>query len=208
MRKIRLFCFFIVLLVLPVSGCTQAQGQTSVSLSRTVLLITTPAGGIPSSSSPSAASDSKFVLRSPEVVEGGSLPRDYTCDGNSDTLPLEWSGAPANTKSYAIVMYTIPSANETHWYWVLYNIPPSVHSLVKNETEVGTLGNNSVNERTEYAPPCSKGSGPKLYTYTIYSLSAPPQFNVPPAKVSRDVLLAAIKDITLDKAELNVIYSR
>lgn len=48
----------------------------------------------------------------------------------------------------------------------------------------------------------------KKYTYTVYALSAPPQFTVSPAKVSRDVLLEAIKDITIDSAELNVYYSR
>jgi phosphatidylethanolamine-binding protein (PEBP) family uncharacterized protein len=166
------------------------------------------AGRIEPSSANSSAINKIFVLSSPEVVEGGMLPKEYTCDGNSATLPLEWSGIPANTKSIAIVMYTIPSPNESHWYWVLYNIPPNVQNLVKNVTGVGTLGNNGVNGKTEYSPPCSKGPGAKLYTYTIYAMSALPQFAVPPAKVSRDVLLSAIKDITLDSAELNVFYSR
>jgi hypothetical protein len=38
---------------------------------------------------------SKFVLRSPEVVDGGPLPEDYTGDGTSSTLPLKWSNAPS-----------------------------------------------------------------------------------------------------------------
>jgi phosphatidylethanolamine-binding protein (PEBP) family uncharacterized protein len=105
-------------------------------------------------------------------------------------------------------MHTVPVPNESHWYWVLYNIPSDVSSLVKNAIGVGTLGNNSVNKKTEYAPPCSKGSGPKLYTYTIYALSAPPQFDIPASQVSRDFLLSAIKDRILDAAELNVYYSR
>jgi len=36
-----------------------------------------------------------FVLQSPEVVDGKQLPKDFTGDGTSATLPLEWSGAPA-----------------------------------------------------------------------------------------------------------------
>lgn len=154
------------------------------------------------------SNDSDLVLRSPEVAEYGMLPKEYTCDGSSSTLPLEWSGVPAGTKSLAIVMHTIPGPNESHWYWVLYNIPPDVQNLVKNASGVGTLGNNSVNGKTGYSPPCSKGPGAKKYTYTIYALSAPPQFSVSPSKVSRDVLLSAIKDITLGSAELNVYYSR
>ena len=70
------------------------------------------------------------------------------------------------------------------------------------------MGNNSVNGRTEYAPPHSKGPGPKTYIYTVYALSAPLQLNVPPGKVNRDVLLTAMKDRILASAELSVIYSR
>jgi len=151
---------------------------------------------------------SGFILRSSEVVEGGMLPKEFTCDGDGSTLPLEWSGVPAGTKSLAVIMHTIPNPNESHWYWVVYNISPDVQSLAKNVSGIGTLGNNSVNKKTEYAPPCSKGPGPKLYTYTVYALSAPPQLDVPASQVSRDVLLSTIKDRTLDTAELNVYYSR
>jgi Raf kinase inhibitor-like YbhB/YbcL family protein len=151
---------------------------------------------------------STFVLSSPEVSEGGMLPREYTCDGSSATLPLKWSSVPAGTKSLALVMHTVPAPNESHWYWVLYNIPPDIQSLAKNISGIGALGNNSVNGKTAYSPPCSKGPGPKKYTFTIYALSEPPQFNVSAAKVSRDVLLAAIKDRTIEYAELNVYYSR
>jgi phosphatidylethanolamine-binding protein (PEBP) family uncharacterized protein len=152
--------------------------------------------------------DNCFVLNSPEVAEGGQLPIDYTCDGSSSTLPLHWNGEPTNTRSFALVMYTIPGPTEIHWYWVLYNIPLNVHSLVKNVSGVGTLGNNSVNGKTEYSPPCSKGPGAKKYTYTIYALSDLPQFEVSAVNVNREVLLSAIKDMTLTSADLNVYYSR
>jgi len=149
-----------------------------------------------------------FVLSSPAVADGGMLPREYTGDGASATLPLEWTGAPAGTKSYAVVMHHIPGPGTVKWYWVLYNIPPAVHSLPRNVRQVGTLGNNSVNGRTEYAPPHSKGPGPKTYIYTVYALSAPPQLDVPPARVSRAVLLAAMQGRILATAELKVVYTR
>ena len=149
-----------------------------------------------------------FTLTSPEVVEGGTLPTEYTCDGDSATLGLNWSGAPAGTQSYVVIMHHVASPQDIHWYWVLYNLPADVTSLTKNSQGVGTLGNNSVNGKTEYAPPCSKGPGPKVYTYTVYALSSQPQFSVPASEVSRQVLLDAIQDITLASAELNVTYTR
>ena len=87
-------------------------------------------------------------------------------------------------------------------------IPASVTSLPKNVVGVGTLGTNRVNGKQAYTPPCSKGPGPKEHIYTVYALSAEPQFSVPASQVDRVVLLDAIKDITLDSAELHVIYSR
>ena len=149
-----------------------------------------------------------IVLRSPEVADGGQLPKDYTGDGTASTLPLEWRGAPKETRSFAVIMHHIPKGGEVKWYWVLYNIPAEVTSLPKNVKGVGTLGNNSINGKTEYAPPHSKGPGPKLYTYTVYALSAPPKIAVSPYEVSRKVLLDAMKGLVLDSAELRVIYTR
>jgi formylglycine-generating enzyme required for sulfatase activity/phosphatidylethanolamine-binding protein (PEBP) family uncharacterized protein len=148
-----------------------------------------------------------FVVRSPDVAAGGTLPAEFTGDGASATLPLEWSGAPEGTKSLAVIMHHV-APDQTKWYWILYNIPANVQSLAKNVKGVGTLGNNSVNERTEYAPPHSKGPGAKTYIYTVYALSEPPQITVSPERVNREVLLAAMKDRILGSAELQVVYSR
>ncbi len=159
------------------------------------------------SEAPQPSRTGAFVLHSSAVADGGTLPVEFTGDGAAATPPLEWTGAPAGTKSYALIMHH-EAPDQTKWYWILYNIPATVQSLPKNVKGIGTLGNNSVNDRTEYAPPHSKGPGPKTYIFTVYALSAPPQLTVPPSQVSREVLLAAIKDRTLGSAELQVIYSR
>jgi formylglycine-generating enzyme required for sulfatase activity/phosphatidylethanolamine-binding protein (PEBP) family uncharacterized protein len=167
-----------------------------------------PKANTPTASAPSAPKTG-FVLRSPEVADGGTLPRDYTGDGSSATLPLAWSGAPAETKSYALIMHHIPRPDaEPKWYWVIYNIPATTTELPRNVQNVGILGSNSANNRGGYAPPHSKGPGPKTYIYTLYALSSTPQLTVPPAQVSREVLLAAMKDRILATAELHVVYSR
>ena len=149
-----------------------------------------------------------FVLRSSAVTNGGMLPVEFTGDGNSSTLPLEWTGAPPETKSYAVIMHHIDPQGLTKWYWTLYNIPANVRSLPKNVTGLGTVGNNSVNHKTGYAPPHSKGPGPKTYIVTVYALSAPVQISLPPEAVNRNVLLTAMKDLVLDSAELRVVYDR
>ncbi len=149
-----------------------------------------------------------FTLASPEIASDRRLPVDYTCDGSSASLPLAWSGAPAGTVSYAVLMDHIASPQDIHWYWILYDIPASVTSLAKNSAGIGTPGTNSVNGKLAYSPPCSKGPGDKEYVLTVYALSAKPAFSVPAAQVNREVFLKGIQSITLASAELRVIYAR
>ena len=149
-----------------------------------------------------------FTLTSPDLPQDGRLPSEYTCDGASSSLALVWSGAPEGTQTFAVVMHHVASPEDIHWYWVVYGIPANVTSLAKNSSGVGTLGTNSVNGKQAYTPPCSKGPGDKSYTYTVYALSAQPQFSVPASKVTRAVLLDSIQGITLASAELKVVYAR
>lgn len=152
--------------------------------------------------------ESGFVISSSEIKSDSLLPKDYTCDGVSVTLPLEWSGEPEETTAFALIMHHEASPTDIHWYWVLYNIPASVHTLVRNVSGIGLLGTNSVNNRNQYAPPCSQGPGIKAYTLTVYALSSNPVISDQQTEVTRQVLLDAIKDITLSSAKMTVYYSR
>ena len=147
------------------------------------------------------------MLRSPEVAEGGMLPKEFTGDGSSATLPLEWSGAPAGTRSFAVIMHHLAPGRHQ---MVLGALQHSGRRDQSSEERQGdrNAGQQQCQRKLGYAPPHSKGPGPKKYTYTVYALSAAPQITAPPEEVSRDVLLAAMKDSILATAELNVIYSR
>jgi phosphatidylethanolamine-binding protein (PEBP) family uncharacterized protein len=152
--------------------------------------------------------ESGFVLSSPEIEADSLLPADYTCDGESATLPLKWSGAPDNTISFALIMHHVASLTDIHWYWVLYNIPAGLTSISRNASGIGILGTNSVNAKTGYSPPCSQGPGIKAYTYTIYALCQNLPLSLAPEMVTREVLLNAIEGITLASAKMTVYYSR
>src|SRR5438093_13605358 len=73
-----------------------------------------------------------FSLTSPAFKEGGSIPSKYTCDaGQTNPSPaLAWTDAPANTKSFALIMHDpdAPMAGGfTHW--VLFDIPDTPKQL-------------------------------------------------------------------------------
>ena len=148
-----------------------------------------------------------FTLTSPEVKATGKLPIDYTGDGNGDTLPLVWTGAPEGTKSFALVMdHHTPDDTMRH-YWTLYDIPPTTTELPKNTKDIGKLGTSFFGE-VGYEPPHSRGPGEKTYTLTLYALNEPPKISEPPSKVGREELLTAIEGKVLASASLDVVYTR
>lgn len=149
-----------------------------------------------------------FTLTSSAGVNGGTLPAAYTCDGSGSTLPLAWSNPPAGTKEFALLMTTLPGDGTTKWNWVLYGIPSTTSSLAKDTFLVGTLGVGSDGPGTVYDPPCSQGPGAKLYTYTLYALSASPSFSVPTSQVTGQMVTDAISGSTLGSASLNLSYTR
>lgn len=191
----------LIFLIALLTGCAPASSSIQPD---PVSIQDSPSPSVPVNSSTFTG----FTLTSTDVVEGGRLPIEFTCDGDGSTLPLAWSGAPDGTQSYAVIMHHVAAPEEIHWYWVLYNLPADVTSLPKNVTGIGTLGNNINNGLVEYSPPCSQGPGDKEYIYTVYALSAQPQITVALEDVNRDVMLEAIKDITLASAELHTIYAR
>jgi phosphatidylethanolamine-binding protein (PEBP) family uncharacterized protein len=168
-----------------------------------------PAGNAAPAATPliiNAKRSGNFVLTSPAVKDGQELPKEFNGDGEGATLPLNWKGAPAGTKSYALVMDHLAKGPEMKCYWTMWDIPPTVTSLPKNVQGVGKLGSTWKRGET-YITPHSAGGGPKTYTLHVYALSKTPQFNQPANEVTREVLLASIKDSILDSAELKVVYT-
>lgn len=158
-----------------------------------------------SNTTQSQTANDTFVLSSSEMANGANLAISYSCDGDRISPALQWRGAPERTKSYALIMHH-NAPDGVHWYWTMYNIDANA-SGVNDAQVLGKLGTNSVNGLNEYAPPCSKGPGKKDYTFTVYALSAPVNFNND-QKVDRSALLAAMKDITLDSATMTLSYQR
>jgi len=154
------------------------------------------------------ANKGTFSLTSDAGASGGTLPTEYSCDGAGSTPDFSWSGAPEGTKEYALMMTTIPVDGSTRWNWVLYGIPGSTTSLARNSSGVGTTGTGSHGTVMIYDPPCPQGAGAKIYTITVYALSASPSLPGAADQVTGPVLTNAISSITLGKASLNLSYAR
>lgn len=147
-----------------------------------------------------------FVVTSSGVANG-ALPVMYTCDGEAKSPPLAWSGAPAGTLEYAVLMSTIPTAGSTKYSWVLYGIPASVTSIPAGSA-AGTVGQADDGAGTNYAPPCSQGPGLKQYTVQVLALSAAGRVSGTPSQNTGAAVLEAVRGATLATATLTVGVTR
>jgi len=149
------------------------------------------------------SSDGKFMLNSPVVEDLQTLPTEFTGDGDGISPPLAWSGAPASTKGYALIMDHVTPDGDRKWYWTVYDIPASASSLPKNVTDIGKLGTGFKGE-IGYEPPMSKGPGAKTYVITLYALSEP---LIVAGKPGREELITAMKGKVMASSSLRVVHS-
>jgi len=115
-------------------------------------------------------------LESSAFAEGGSIPRQYTCEGADLSPPLSWSGVPRGTRSLALVIddpdAPDPAAPKMVWvHWVLYNIPPSAAGLPENVASLPEGTREGLNDwkRTGYGGPCPP-IGRHRYFHKLYAL--------------------------------------
>ena len=167
-------------------------------------------GASESATAPSAAvtPGTGFALTSSAGAAGGLLPADYTCDGTSSSPPLAWANAPGGTKEFALLMTTVPVTGAVKYNWVLSGIPASASSLARNSSGVGTPGVGSDGPTAAYQAPCSQGPGQKVYTFTLYALSASPALAAAASTVTGDALASAIASVTLASTALDLNYTR
>ena len=131
-----------------------------------------------------SASAAGFELKSAEFADGDYLVNEqvfagFGCEGKNTSPSLSWSGAPADTKSFALNVYD-PDAptGSGWWHWVVVNMPPATTGLQKGAgaSDGSNLPQGTLQVRTDfgapaYGGPCPpQGDHPHRYIFTIYAL--------------------------------------
>jgi Raf kinase inhibitor-like YbhB/YbcL family protein len=152
-------------------------------------------------------------LTSSAFSHNGEIPRRYTCQGQDISVPLAWSGAPAATKSFALIVDD-PDAPDSRaprmtWvHWVLYNLPPATNALREGvkaaDLPKGTLEGLNDWKRKGYGGPCPP-SGRHRYFHKLYALDTLLPAMENPSKAD---LEQAMKGHLLEKAELIGTYRK
>src|ERR1700716_3530911 len=64
-----------------------------------------------------------LVLSSPAFANGQKIPTKYTCDGKNVSPPLQWSGAPSETRSFVLILEDPDAPSGVFRHWAVYNLP-------------------------------------------------------------------------------------
>lgn len=136
-----------------------------------------------------------LTLSSSAFTEGSPIPTQYTCDAAGTQLPVEWSGAPAETAELALTMDD-PDANG-FVHWVVTGIPAGTTSIPSGLPAGATAGQ-------PYRGPCPP-SGTHHYVLTLYALSQPLSAG---SLTSANQVRDAAADRTLAKTTLTGTYRR
>jgi Raf kinase inhibitor-like YbhB/YbcL family protein len=158
---------------------------------------------------PQGGTASAFELKSQVFKAQGAIPSKYTCQGKDISPVLSWTGAPQNTKSYALICDDPDAPMGTWVHWVYYDIPPSVNSLpegVSSDAKPSPGGTHGKNDfgKLGYGGPCPP-SGTHRYFFKIYALDK--LLGLEP-KMSKADLMKAMEGHILGKTELMGTYKK
>ena len=170
-------------------------------------------------SAASAQTAAAMTVTSPTLKAGEVVPVDHTADGKNLSPALSWSGAPANTKQFALI-YDDPDVAfgtppQTFVHWVVYKIPGTAKGLpaelpmeavLAGPPEIaGTIQGLSGFKRAGYRGPAPPPGKPHHYTWTVYALDA--ELPLEPG-LNRNQLMEAMKGHIIGQGALVAIYER
>jgi Raf kinase inhibitor-like YbhB/YbcL family protein len=192
MRPFRLpVCLFLTLMaLLALGGCRGAQTGPLVDIQRNA--------------------SRTLTVSSAAFKAGATIPTRYTCSGEDISPALAWSGAPANTKAFALIFDDPDAGNSAFTHWLLANIPATEQSLPENAPHDGTLSNGAVQGQNSagkpgYDGPCPPPGDAHHYHFAIYALDATPSLQ---PGFSKQQLASAMQGHTLAWGELVGLFAR
>jgi hypothetical protein len=148
-------------------------------------------------------------INSTAFQDGDFMPRKYAYDDLDISPPLEWSGAPDGTKTFALICDDPDAPMGTWVHWVIYNLPGNTNKLPENIPHVGALGNGAAQGRndfrkTGYDGPCPPG-GIHRYYFKLYALDNKLEAVT---DLSKEELLKAMEGHVLAEGQLMGRYKR
>ena len=133
------------------------------------------------------AARAQFKLMSPDFRPNGPIAMEqvfngFGCSGQNISPALGWSGAPADTKTFALLVHDpdAPTGGAGWWHWLVVNIPAGATQLRKDagKADGANLPFGCAQIDTDFGGPgwggpCPPvGDKPHRYNFTLYALKA------------------------------------
>jgi Raf kinase inhibitor-like YbhB/YbcL family protein len=149
-------------------------------------------------------------LTSTAFQDGMPIPVRYTGFDADVSPPLQWSGAPAGTKGFALICDDPDAPVGTWVHWVIYGLPASAGGLPEGVAAAESLPDGArqgVNDFRQigYRGPLPPPGGPHRYFFRLYALDAELALGPRATKLE---LLRAMKGHTLAEAQLMGTFQR
>jgi Raf kinase inhibitor-like YbhB/YbcL family protein len=138
----------------------------------TALLVAPLAGGL----AVIPANAGAFQLTSPTIKEGQPIGQehffnDFGCTGGNKRPVLSWSGAPKDTKSFAVTVYDQDAPTGSgFWHWVIYDIPANITTLDEKSIPAGAVEGNTDLGKPGFFGPCPPKPQSHRYLFTVHAL--------------------------------------
>lgn len=152
----------------------------------------------------SAGAAEALEMGSSSIRAGTPIPVEYTCAGADFSPSLRWSGAPAETRFFALIVDDPDAPSGIFYHWVAYNLPASATGLPARVSPTADLagggkqGTNSFGT-IGYRGPCPPPGKPHHYHFRLFALNARLDLR---AGADAKQVEAAMKGHTLATAEL------
>lgn len=148
---------------------------------------------------------STLKIISSAVESKGNIPKQYTCDGENLSPPLEIEGIPEATQSLALIVEDPDALGKTWIHWLVWNIPPQFTKIPQGSPPPNSpQGTNDFGNQS-YGGPCPPPGPQHRYFFKIYALDAMLEIE---EAASKQILEKAMEGHILAQAELIGLYGR
>lgn len=143
-------------------------------------------------------------LHSEAFRSGDTIPVEHTADGEDRSPPLTWSGAPAGTRAFALIVHD-PDAPRGDWvHWVLFDLAPDTQTLGEGQRDGGRSGTNDFG-RLGWGGPSPPPGAPHRYVFELVALDS--ELGLPEG-ATRDEVERAMGGHEIARAKLVGKYGR
>ncbi len=148
-------------------------------------------------------------LTSAAFAEGDLIPAAHARQGQNVSPPLVWSGAPAGTVSFALIMDDPDAPRGTWVHWVVYNLPADAAALPAGIGSDADLPGDAAHGKNDWGETAYGGpqppSGTHRYFFKLYALDT--VLDLRPGATKNDTL-AAMDGHVLAEGQLMGRYRR